>query len=86
MKAEARRELEEGVRRRFDLLKDSMDERVMRHWVATEAEAIGYGGIMLVHRATGIARSTIGAVELHHPFPRGRLRSELEAHVSAAAK
>jgi hypothetical protein len=33
----------------------------MRHWAATEAEAIGYGGIMIVHRATGIARSTIGA-------------------------
>jgi len=29
-----------------------MDERVMRHWAASEAEAIGHGGIMIVHRAT----------------------------------
>jgi transposase len=61
VKAEARRKLEDDVRRRFDLLKDSMDERVMRHWAASEAEAIGHGGIMIVHRATEIARSTIGA-------------------------
>ena len=37
-----------------------MDERMTRLWAAAEAEAIGRGGIAIVSRATGIARSTIG--------------------------
>jgi len=34
-------------------------ERSRRVWAATEARAVGYGGIALVERATGISRSTI---------------------------
>ena len=34
-------------------------ERSRRVWAATEARAIGHGGIALVERATGISRSTI---------------------------
>jgi hypothetical protein len=34
-------------------------ERSRRLWAATEARAIGHGGIALVERATGISRSTI---------------------------
>jgi len=34
-------------------------ERAGRVWAATEAQAIGHGGIALVERATGISRSTI---------------------------
>ena len=34
-------------------------ERSRRVWLATEAQAIGHGGIALVERATGISRSTI---------------------------
>jgi transposase len=34
-------------------------ERSRRVWAATEAQAIGHGGIALVERATGISRSTI---------------------------
>lgn len=37
-----------------------MNERMTRLWAAAEAEAIGRGGIAIVARATGIARSTIG--------------------------
>jgi hypothetical protein len=37
-----------------------MDERVLRHWAGTEAEAIGWGGTAIVAKATGIAKSTIG--------------------------
>ena len=37
-----------------------MDERMTRLWAAAEAETLGYGGIALVARATGIAPSTIG--------------------------
>ena len=53
-------------------------ERSRRLWAATEARAIGYGGIALVERATGIARSTIerGLRDLHAktPVPSGRIR------------
>jgi len=36
-----------------------MDERVTRLWAGAEAEAIGYGGIAAVARATGLAISTV---------------------------
>lgn len=51
---------EEAVRRRFAAVRDHLDERGLRVFAASEARAIGYGGIALVSRATGIARSTIG--------------------------
>lgn len=34
-------------------------ERSRRLWAATEARALGYGGIALVERATGVSRATI---------------------------
>lgn len=37
-----------------------MDERVARHWAATEAIAIGHSGVAIVARATGMAPSRIG--------------------------
>ena len=39
-----------------------------RHWAATEASDLGWGGITLVARATGLARNTIlvGVRELEH--------------------
>jgi len=37
-----------------------LDERAIRHWAASEARAIGHGGIMIVHRATGVSRRRIG--------------------------
>jgi len=55
-----RQRLEDEVRRRYRLLKDSMDERVARHWAATEAIAIGHSGVAIVARATGMAPSRIG--------------------------
>ena len=36
-----------------------MDERLTRLWAGTEAESIGYGGLALVARATGLAISTV---------------------------
>ncbi len=36
-----------------------MDERLKRLWAGAEAEAIGYGGIATVARATGMAISTV---------------------------
>ena len=37
-----------------------LDERARRLFVASEAKSAGYGGIITVARATGMARSTIG--------------------------
>jgi len=36
-----------------------LNERARRIWAATEARAVGYGGITWVSRATGISYSTI---------------------------
>lgn len=53
-------------------------ERSRRLWAATEARAIGYGGIAQVERATSISRATIqrGLQELdaRAPLPPGRIR------------
>jgi hypothetical protein len=49
-----------------------LTERSRRLWAATEAQAIGYGGIAQVVRATGIAASTIqrGLRDLARPATR----------------
>lgn len=51
---------EDQIRRQFIQIRGSLDERGRREWAASEAMALGYGGIALVHRATGIVPSTIG--------------------------
>ena len=51
---------EAALRRQYTLLRPTLDERGRRPFAATQAEALGYGGIAAVSRATGIARSTIG--------------------------
>lgn len=51
---------EEAIRCRFAAVYDHLDERGRRLLAAAEARAAGYGGIVAVSRATGIARSTIG--------------------------
>lgn len=47
------------IRKRFNALKASMDERMRRLWAGAEAEAIGYGGVLAVARATGLAPNTV---------------------------
>jgi Rhodopirellula transposase DDE domain len=49
----------EGIRVKYLALSPVMDERVRRHWAATEAMALGWGGISAVAVATGLARNTI---------------------------
>src|SRR5262245_43536646 len=54
-----------------------MDERLRRRWAATEALALGHGGITAVAAATGLARNTIhaGILELRTPAQDdGRVR------------
>lgn len=63
---------------KFESLVCALDERGRRLWAATEAKAIGHGGIALVSRATGVSYSTItrGLKELESgllPEP-GRVR------------
>jgi len=48
------------IRSRYASLLPHLDERGRRLFAATEARAAGYGGIVAVSRATGIAPSTIG--------------------------
>jgi len=49
----------EALSKKFNSLKVELDERSRRIWAATEALAIGHGGIKAVAKATGIAESTI---------------------------
>src|SRR5712672_1027311 len=48
------------IRNRFTALSPHLNERERRLFAATEAAAAGYGGIVAVSEATGIAVSTIG--------------------------
>jgi len=49
------------VAEKYEALRDVMDERMRRLWAATEARALGYGGISAVSRAIGLTRPTITA-------------------------
>ncbi len=57
---------EAGIRARYLAIKDRLDERGRRLFVAAEKAAAGHGGTAAVFRATGVARSTIirGAKDL----------------------
>jgi hypothetical protein len=50
----------ESIKQRFERMQGSLNERARRLFAATEALAIGWGGVASVARATGIAPSTIG--------------------------
>ncbi len=65
---------EEQIREQYRLIRGSLDERGRREWAASEAMALGRGGIARVHRGTGIVPSTIGK-----GIKELRGRSEVEA-------
>src|SRR3954451_10704091 len=48
------------IREHFAAVSSRLDERARRLLAATEARAAGYGGIVAVSQATGVAASTIG--------------------------
>src|SRR5271163_4902482 len=50
---------ETAIRSRFEALRPRLDERGRRLFCAAEARTAGYGGVTMVARATGVARSTI---------------------------
>jgi hypothetical protein len=51
-------DLEKAIRKKWRMLEPTMDERARRLWAGAEADAIGYGGVAGVARATGLAIST----------------------------
>ena len=60
MKKPERDAAESKTRTRFLKMKDQLTERARRLFVASEAIAVGHGGIAAVSRATGMAASVIG--------------------------
>jgi len=56
-----REEQVERIRHKDTALAPLLNERTRRCWAATEAHALGYGGISVVAEAMGIARGTIHA-------------------------
>ena len=48
-----------AIRRKYEMLCPSMNERVRRLWAGAEAQLIGRGGITRVSKATGVAHTTI---------------------------
>ena len=66
------------LRAKYGALVPVFTERSRRVWAATEAQAIGYGGIALVARATGMAESTIQRglrdLQVRRPLPPSRSR------------
>jgi transposase len=69
---------EAAIRLRYEALDPVLDERSRRRFAAAEALAAGHGGVSLVSRITGRARSTIGrgVAELRGgaPVAVGRVR------------
>lgn len=57
------------VREKYQTLSFVLDERSRRYWAATEAVAIGWGGVSAVAQATGLSRNTIlaGIKDVQHP-------------------
>jgi hypothetical protein len=51
---------EAAIKLRYEALGPILDERGRRRFAAAEALAAGRGGVMVVSRITGVARSTIG--------------------------
>lgn len=47
------------IKAKYTTIKNEANERFLRIWAATEAQSIGYGGVSIVSKATGIARSRI---------------------------
>jgi transposase len=69
----------ESLKRKFAATAPSLNERSRRLTAAAEAQTLGYGGITLVSRASGVSRSTIarGLREIgseQEPLPSWRIR------------
>lgn len=68
---------ERAVRQRWDLVGSKLDERGRRLFAAVEVRTAGWGGLAIVSRLTGLARSTInrGEDDLDaEPLAQGQVR------------
>ncbi len=54
---------EDAIRYRWDTVGSKLDERGRRLYAAAEARTAGWGGLVIVSRITGLARSTINRGE-----------------------
>lgn len=80
----------EGIREKYYVLVDDLDERGRRRWAATEAMAIGRGGVAAVCAATRMSDRTVrtGIKEIQESVPlspsrqrrRGAGRKSSEVH------
>jgi hypothetical protein len=52
-------EQEKAIREKWRMMKPTLDERSRRLWAGSEAHAVGWGGVAMVARATGLAISTV---------------------------
>ena len=59
MNSKERQAAEQSIRKRFEHISDQLTERSRRLFAANEARVLGYGGMSITQRATGIAISTI---------------------------
>jgi len=59
MSASSRTDAAKSIARKYQALYPEMDERTRRTWAAMEARDLGYGGLSIVHRATGLDFKTI---------------------------
>ena len=68
----------ETIREKFEALTPELSERSRRIWAAAEAKALGWGGIALVSRATGVGKTTIWRgmkeIEAGETLEPGRVR------------
>jgi len=68
------------ISKRYKILSPFLDEKAHRLLIATESKAIGYGGIGIVAKSTGVSRTTIstGLKELQEPelINTSRIRKE----------
>jgi hypothetical protein len=70
--------IEASIRDKFQALAARLDEHTRRIWAATEARALGCGGVSLVARAPAVSRRAIRRglceVETGDVLPQGRVR------------
>src|ERR1700732_440408 len=68
---------EDAIRQRWAAVGSKLDERGQRLFAAVEVRTAGWGGLAMVSKITGLARSTInrGRADLGaKPLPNGQVR------------
>jgi len=79
-RADQKKQQVSEIKKQFKQLSPHLNERSKRLFAASEALRIGFGGISIVHAATGISRVTItcGCEEIKKgkPLNEGRVRGE----------